>query len=612
MQQELMKLFHTKEFWLRYFWILEDDFSYELLDEQPIKFFLSNEFCLSIDPGHDFSYISFVLKYNQEEFEIAWDDQAHPIPFVFRYDEFNILTTRISEINHLDEWIAKLLLIRFVGADNLSEFQQIIQLQYDLLKSSQLYSEQELDSCKQRLDQAAVYWRNYGRDAQWVVDPTNGKGWLYKGEDAYSLRSFDNTETDNTETGFPFPLWNRLIEQCKLNEPLIENICEPDQQDSLPREMDINVFDGVKKSISTNHCGEDLVPICISGKWGYINGKGEMVIPPRFLWAWEFATNDLATVEEKGKWGYINVKGETVIPLMFESAGPFADNNLAAIQDNKKWGYINAKGEVVIAPRFELAWPFSNGLAPVRVNGKWGYINDEGEMMIPAKYQVAKCFAGNGLAVVNEDWLHIIEESDEFRVTSVKEKFRYIDTNGETVIPPKFACAWGFASNGLAKVEVDRQHGYINAKGEMVISPRFEYALDFDAHGLAGVYENGKWGFINSGGVMTISPRFEYVLNFAANGLAAVKENGKYGYINTKGEMVVPPRFEDAKDFASNGLAMVSEDWKEGYINEKGQTVVFIDKAGGSKVLRNGDGEIVWQKGKGLTKKNSKKLYCRS
>ncbi|MDR2678148.1 MAG: WG repeat-containing protein [Zoogloeaceae bacterium] len=41
------------------------------------------------------------------------------------------------------------------------------------------------------------------------------------------------------------------------------------------------------------------------GKWGYINARGEEVIPLRFVKAKDFSANGLAAVRVRGKYGYI-------------------------------------------------------------------------------------------------------------------------------------------------------------------------------------------------------------------------------------------------------------------------------------------------------------------
>jgi hypothetical protein len=138
--------------------------------------------------------------------------------------------------------------------------------------------------------------------------------------------------------------------------------------------------------------------------YGYINRRGEIVIPPRFDIAWEFAANGLARVEVDGKIGYINTKGEEVISPRFGFAGDFADNGLAAVEEDGKWGYINAQGEEVIPLRFDFARAFTaNGLAAVEANGKWGYINTQGEEVIPLRFDDAGDFGDNDLAWIREN-----------------------------------------------------------------------------------------------------------------------------------------------------------------------------------------------------------------
>ena len=199
-EERLKKNFYSKEFWLRYFWILQDDFSYELLDK-PIEFLLPNGFCLYLDTGSDLSYIYLSFKHNQEVFEVAWDDEAQWHPFVFRFDEFIIVTKMISEINNLEEWLTRLLFIRFVGSDNKSEEDRMYKLKIDMLYESGLFSKQDL----KEFDEKNKREHTDNIDAKWVFDSL--KGWIYEGLDAYSLRNSQNTE-------FPFSLWNGMIEQC--------------------------------------------------------------------------------------------------------------------------------------------------------------------------------------------------------------------------------------------------------------------------------------------------------------------------------------------------------------------------------------------------------------
>lgn len=204
---------------------------------------------------------------------------------------------------------------------------------------------------------------------------------------------------------------------------------------------------------------EDLISISLNEKYGYINGQGKMMIPPRFERVENFAANGLALVKENGKYGYIDAKGKMVIPPKFEVAGNFAANGLAWAEENGKRGYINAKGEAVVPPKLEGVVDTNdfatNGLARAMKNEKWGYINAKGEMVISPRFEKAWNFAANGLALVEEE---------------IGGKWGYINAKGEMVIPPRFDDALDFAVNGLAWVKENGKRGYIDAKGQTVLS----------------------------------------------------------------------------------------------------------------------------------------------
>ncbi len=141
---------------------------------------------------------------------------------------------------------------------------------------------------------------------------------------------------------------------------------------------------------------EDLIPSEKEGSngIGFVNRKGEFVIPPRFSAVHPFSEG-LAAVAEKDLWGYIDKTGNFVIKPQFcdpanENFGQFQDG-LADVCDPKtqKHGFINRQGKLVIPPHFgdpnrpPVGNGFDNGLAEVELitpsgNIKDGYINTKG------------------------------------------------------------------------------------------------------------------------------------------------------------------------------------------------------------------------------------------
>ena len=98
--------------------------------------------------------------------------------------------------------------------------------------------------------------------------------------------------------------------------------------------------------------------LCLKEECVYIDSDGK----PAFILSRDIEIGegwgDLIRAQKNNLVGYINKKGEWVIPPQFKNVGDFLENNeLAAAkaaegEDSHDWGYINRQGEWVIPPRF--------------------------------------------------------------------------------------------------------------------------------------------------------------------------------------------------------------------------------------------------------------------
>lgn len=178
---------------------------------------------------------------------------------------------------------------------------------------------------------------------------------------------------------------------------------------------------------------EKLARVKRNGKYGFINKKGEEVIPLEYDSTGVF-NSGIAVVFKGRKAGAINNKNETVIPFEYDQLGAFVDGlafygvkNMVGIIDktgkkitepifakmgafseglvsfvkDKKVGFVNTKGEEIIAPTYDNANSFSENLAPVSMNGKVGYIDQKGNLVVPFIYDNAWDFK-DGYALVSE------------------------------------------------------------------------------------------------------------------------------------------------------------------------------------------------------------------
>lgn len=258
----------------------------------------------------------------------------------------------------------------------------------------------------------------------------------------------------------------------------------------------------------------------VNSPYCFINEEGEWLKAEGYIGESDFSEG-MAAIYKDGKYGYINTKGETVIPIEHTDihSGEFA-KRLSQLdrtfRDKEQWlefseglvpyfnekskekliGYMDKTGKTVILPKYEFASSFSNGRAKIGIRNQngymlYGYIDKKGNVIIPPKYLKANDFS-EGLAFV---------ESDEFR--------GFIDTNGENVLPVKRLDVEGGFSEGFVAV-INRsiypyRYGFMNKYGRMITSLKFETDdtnIDVSKfqNGLAYVISSNTCGYINTQG----------------------------------------------------------------------------------------------------------------
>ena len=147
-------------------------------------------------------------------------------------------------------------------------------------------------------------------------------------------------------------------------------------------------------------------------KYGFINKSGEVAIPLRFdprpgqfegSMSLSRFTEGLAPVMFGNLYGYIDHKGNTVIPAIFRDAGQFAEGLASVTKADGEKGYIDKAGRFVIRLASGRGGQFNDGLATlaVEINGptKMGYIDRTGKTIIEPKFDTAYDFI-DGIAEV--------------------------------------------------------------------------------------------------------------------------------------------------------------------------------------------------------------------
>ena len=104
---------------------------------------------------------------------------------------------------------------------------------------------------------------------------------------------------------------------------------------------------------------DSLGVFCSDGKRGYYNSyTGKIVIPAQYRRAWIFSEG-LAAVQKNGHIGFLNRKGEVVIPFRYPYHGNplsefiFKNGHCIVADTTGKCGVINKKGEWTIQPKYD-------------------------------------------------------------------------------------------------------------------------------------------------------------------------------------------------------------------------------------------------------------------
>ncbi len=87
------------------------------------------------------------------------------------------------------------------------------------------------------------------------------------------------------------------------------------------------------------------------------------------------------SMKKDGKWGFIDKKGNTIIPFIYDDVREFSEG-LAAVKSKNKWGYINESNSIIVDFNWTDADLFEEGVAIIKDERGYGVINKEGKNVI--------------------------------------------------------------------------------------------------------------------------------------------------------------------------------------------------------------------------------------
>lgn len=267
-----------------------------------------------------------------------------------------------------------------------------------------------------------------------------------------------------------------------------------------------------------------------------------------------------------GKWGFIDRKGNFVIQAIYDDAENFSCG-YALVKINGSYMFINTDGKLQNAPFFERSEGFYHNYAIVRVDGKYGILDKNLNFVVQPIYNSLSAewdgVAANGLT--------------PFQLTS-KDNYGFLNvTTGKVAIQPQYdGVVYNFVGN-YAVVYKNGKMGLINAKGEYSIQPVYEMLAPMGNDVFVFNKSGEEYGLMDEDGNVLVPDIYPYPVvagveyyTPASDWYVMGNTSNKFGYIDRNGNVQLAFQYDFAYPFIE-GYALVLLNSKWMVINKKGE-----------------------------------------
>lgn len=318
-----------------------------------------------------------------------------------------------------------------------------------------------------------------------------------------------------------------------------------------------------------------------TGLYGYMDGKGKVIIEPKYKSATDFQylsyeyaqaydeNGTVTIIDKRGneylsfgeyrvvslpqydlmffmddslKYGVVNLEGERVLEALYDKI-EINNEGTIIVTLNNKLGVFDKNGNVVLDIVYDYIYQVEDALI-VSKEGKSGLVNLEGKELVPINYEEVQI-------------AHSIREGERqiFEVVNFEGKIGFFDSKGKQLtdfLYDKNSPGRG----GLIPVLKDSKWGYIDVEGKTVIPFQFDYASSF-RDGSAEVEINNERKFINKKGEFIEEEKESYEID--GEKYTIIKEDNKYKVIGESGDVLIDNNYTSMSLYDDSIIA-INED----------------------------------------------------
>lgn len=324
------------------------------------------------------------------------------------------------------------------------------------------------------------------------------------------------------------------------------------------------------------------IPVQLEGeeKWSILDTEsGELVCENDFSEMPSLVVNDMFVITNiDGNKEMYNVN-DSKTPLNKEKYSqllPFNEDVTFAVKKGKGIMLIDRNFEVIktFSDKYTMAQNFIEGKAVFCKEDKWGYMNTKGEEVIPAKFDVCYNFL-NGVAFAQKgSKLLMINDKGETIRSFNMEKYSFLSFMSEDGYVPM--------SKGDKVVFVDK-------KGEeLPVVEKMKSGWSYKANDGKTVYSNGdEMGLMTLDGEILVRAKYRILSYASPDRYIASNDNGKYGVIDSKGEEILPFDYDELGQISTN---------PKHYFAKEGSSYILIDEEG-KEISKDSFNFIMWGAG---------------
>ena len=351
----------------------------------------------------------------------------------------------------------------------------------------------------------------------------------------------------------------------------------------------------------------------IENNVGFIDIHENILIPFHYSRVFSFSHN-LACVQKNGKTGYINRKGETVIPFLYNSYKNFYDDGVVVIRKGRREVVIDTLGNEIIGEnhpyqKIKENFPYDHVLL-IQKDEKWAFFDLKGKPLTPFIFD--EIHPANICPYEPNFWyeerlrwfykgLTVVEKDSKFAV--LNEKMEYV-ISWETYqwISP-------MSVGGLMIVKKDNQYGLLNHQLKLVQPIEFDTISNYPAREHEQNFpsfwakKNDKYYIFDTLGHWSDRIEYDNIRLLQAN-FYLVTKNGENWRVDRNGTKVIED-FTVVRDDEYGFIA--KKDFKFGFVDYWGKIIlpfeyedISCEHLGNIFVKKNGKWGIVDDKNQQL------------